>query len=83
MIKEMKEIKPTIWPVVPLILEKIHNGLNKKISQSIVQRVLINIAPKLFGRVLKHKLGLDNLKLLLSGGAALNSKDMVCQRPRH
>ena len=41
MIKEMKEIKPTIWPVVPLILEKIHNGLNKKISQSIVQRVLI------------------------------------------
>lgn len=74
MIKEMKEIKPTIWPVVPLILEKIHNGLNKKISQSIVQRVLINIAPKLFGRVLKHKLGLDNLKLLLSGGAALNSK---------
>jgi long-chain acyl-CoA synthetase len=72
MVKEMKEIQPTIWPVVPLILEKIYKNINKKISQSIFKRILMNVAPKLFGIALRNKLGLKSLKLLLSGGAALS-----------
>ena len=74
MIKEMKEIKPTIWPVVPLILEKIYKNIYKRTSQSTIQKFLLWISPKLFGLILKRKLGLKNLKLLLSGGAALNPK---------
>ena len=64
MIKEMKEIKPTIWPVVPLILEKIYKNIYKRTSQSTIQKFLLWISPKLFGLILKRKLGLKNLKLL-------------------
>ena len=72
MVREMKEINPTIWPVVPLILEKIYKNINKKLSKSYIQRIIYKLAPKLFGYILKNKLGLKNLKLLLSGGAALS-----------
>ncbi|MBT3476048.1 AMP-binding protein [bacterium] len=74
MVKEMREIKPTIWPVVPLILEKIYKNIYKRTSQSRIQKFLLWISPKLFGLLLKKKLGLEKLKLLLSGGAALSPK---------
>ena len=72
MVKEMKIIQPTIWPVVPLILEKIYKNINKKISKSFIQKLVYQTMPKVFGFILKNKLGLKRLKLLLSGGAALN-----------
>ncbi|NSW88641.1 AMP-binding protein [bacterium] len=73
MVREMKIIKPTIWPVVPLILEKIYKNINKNVSKSLIQKILLKFAPKLFGYILRKKLGLKELGLLLSGGAALNT----------
>ena len=70
--KEMKAINPTVWPVVPLILEKIYKKAIKNISSSKVKRSLYSFSPKLFGLLIKKALGLKNINLILSGGAPLN-----------
>ncbi|HIC77170.1 MAG TPA: hypothetical protein EYO89_04800 [Candidatus Dadabacteria bacterium] len=74
MSKEMKIVQPSIWPVVPLILEKIYKGIKKSLEESLVRRALFYVAPKLFGKLVKHKIGLDKIKFILCGGAALNEE---------
>ena len=74
MSKEMKMTLPSIWQVVPLILEKIFKGIKKNLEESIIKRTLFRITPKLFGILVKRKLGLDKVKFILCGGAALNEE---------
>jgi long-chain acyl-CoA synthetase len=73
MAKEMNQFQPTVWPVVPLILEKIYKNINKTISRSNIKMIIFKLFPKLFGLILRRKLGLKKLKVILSGGAPLNS----------
>ena len=72
MTKEMQIVKPAIWPVVPLILEKIFKGIKSSLQKSIMRQIIFNIAPKIFGRLVRKKMGLENVKFILCGGAPLN-----------
>tara|TARA_B100001971_G_C18229782_1_gene563110 strand:- start:980 stop:1870 length:891 start_codon:yes stop_codon:yes gene_type:complete len=74
MSKEMKMTLPSIWPVVPLILEKIFKGIKKNLEESRIKSMLFYVAPKLFGILVKRKLGLDKVKFILCGGAPLNEE---------
>ena len=72
MSSEMKRIQPTIWPVVPLILEKIFKGIKKSLNESLTKRIIFYLLPKFFGNLIKKKLGLTKIKLILCGGAPLS-----------
>ena len=78
--------KPTIFPVVPLILEKFAKGIEKEIgklppTKKILFKTLNGIGTLLHKikkgsggflySTLRKKLGLENLKILISGSAAL------------
>ena len=87
---EIKEdclkIKPTVFPVVPLILEKFAKGIEREIgklpaSKKILFGTLNGIGTFLHKvkkgsggflyKTLRKKLGLENLRLLIPGSAAL------------
>ena len=74
MSKEMKLVKPHLWPVVPLILEKIFKGTQAGLQKSTIKRMVFNFAPKIFGRLVKNKIGLENIRFILCGGAPLNKE---------
>jgi long-chain acyl-CoA synthetase len=87
MIEEMKYVKPTAMLVVPLLLEKIVEGIFKNIEKSgILTKAVFNglrgtskaldtflkgKASKALFKSVRAKLGMDNLRYLISGGAAL------------
>lgn len=87
MIEDMLDTRPNFMLVVPLILEKLLSGINKKIkSAPISKKILLSVlkktarvfnpvtdggASKKLFKKLQSALGLDNLKYLLSGGSAL------------
>jgi len=88
--KEVKEdclkTKPTIFPIVPLVLEKFIKGIEKEISKlppakrtlfgalngigTLLHKIKKGSGSFLYSTIRK-KLGLDNLKLLVPGSAAL------------
>jgi len=87
MIEEMKYVKPTAMLVVPLLLEKIVEGILKNVEKSgILTKVVFNglrgasrtldgiakgrVSKALFRKV-REQLGMDNLRYLISGSAAL------------
>ena len=70
--KELNLIEPNIFPVVPLLLEKIYQGINKKLNSSSILSLLHRKLPKLFGFIFKKKLGLKRLRFFFCGGAALS-----------
>ncbi len=88
--KEIKEecikTQPTIFPVVPLILEKFIKGIEKEISKlPLAKKVLFGILNSIgtllhkikkgsgsfLYSTIRKQVGLDNLKLLVPGSAAL------------
>jgi long-chain acyl-CoA synthetase len=76
MLEEMREIRPTIWLTVPLILEKIYQKILKTLNeQKGVKKVLINLmktfAKGRLSKRIKASLGLDRVRYVISGGAAL------------
>ena len=70
--KELKLIKPDIFPVVPLLLEKIYNGITKKQVKSKILQNVIKFFPKLFGYIFRKSIGLNKLKFFFCGGAPLS-----------
>ena len=69
MLSDLKIARPTVWLNTPLILER----LLQRIEQSKAKNFLTRALPsRLFGKMAKKRLGLDRLKLIVSGGAALS-----------
>lgn len=69
MLSDLKVARPTVWLNTPLILER----LLQRIEQSKAKNFLTRALPsRLFGKMAKKRLGLDRLKLIVSGGAALS-----------
>lgn len=69
MLSDLKVARPTVWLNTPLILER----LLQRIEQSKANNFLTRALPsRLFGKMAKKRLGLDRLKLIVSGGAALS-----------
>lgn len=76
MLEEMREIRPTVWLTVPLVLEKIYQKILKTLNeQKGVKKVLINLmktfAKERLSKRIKESLGLDRVRYVVSGGAAL------------
>ena len=69
MLSDLKIARPTVWLNTPLILER----LLQRIEQSKAKNFLTRALPsRLFGKMARKRLGLDRLKLIVSGGAALS-----------
>lgn len=69
MLSDLKTARPTVWLNTPLILER----LLQRIEQGKAKNFLTRALPHgLFGKMAKKRLGLDRLKLIVSGGAALS-----------
>ncbi len=69
MLSDLKAARPTVWLNTPLILER----LLQRIEQSKAKNFLTRALPSgLFGKMARKRLGLDRLKLIVSGGAALS-----------
>jgi long-chain acyl-CoA synthetase len=73
MTEDLKTARPTIWCNTPLILEKLYLRISKELSnQKGLKRLITNALPKKFiGSRVKKRLGLDRIRLIVSGGAAL------------
>jgi len=73
MLADLKTARPSIWLNSPLILEKLYQRINKELnSQSRLKSFITNMIPKsVIGNKVKQKLGLDKIRIILSGGAAL------------
>lgn len=73
MIEDLKIARPTIWLNTPLILEKLLLRINKELSnQKGIERLVTRLlTKKSIGNRIKQKLGLDRIRLIVSGGAAL------------
>jgi len=76
MLEEIREIRPTVWLTVPLVLEKIYQKILKTLNeQKGVKKVLINLmktfAKERLSKRIKVSLGLDRVRYVVSGGAAL------------
>ncbi len=73
MIEDLRSAKPTLWLNSPLILEKLYQRMNKELSnQKGLRAFVTNILPKrLIGKKIKERLGLQRIRLIVCGGAAL------------
>jgi long-chain acyl-CoA synthetase len=73
MIEDLRTANPTIWLTAPLILEKLYQRINKELSgQKGFKGFIARVLPKkLLGNKIKQKLGLQRIKLIVCGGAAL------------
>jgi long-chain acyl-CoA synthetase len=73
MIEDLKNARPTVWLNVPLILEKLFLRITRELSnQKGLKGLLIKVLPKkLIGNRIKERLGLDRIRFIVSGGAAL------------
>jgi long-chain acyl-CoA synthetase len=73
MLADLKTARPSIWLNSPLVLEKLYQRISKELnSQSKAKSFITKLIPKkIIGKKVKEKLGLDRIRLILSGGAAL------------
>ncbi len=68
--ENMKEVSPTMLLAVPLLAEKMYNGIMTKLKKSKVAKLLLNIGfGKVIGKKVKEGLG-GRLRLIICGGAA-------------
>lgn len=68
--ENMKEVSPTMLLAVPLLAEKMYNGIMAKLKKSKVAKLLLNIGfGKVIGKKVKEGLG-GRLRLIICGGAA-------------
>jgi long-chain acyl-CoA synthetase len=73
LLQDLKLAKPTIWLSAPLILEKLYLRIHKEVSgQTGLRGVIVNLIPKSIVRgKIRKSLGFDDIRLIISGGAAL------------
>ena len=73
LLEDLKKVQPTIWINTPLLLEKLISRVNRELSsQKGFKKYILAVLPKsVIARSIKKKLGLNNIRLLVSGGAAL------------
>lgn len=73
LIQDMKLAKPTVWLSAPLILEKLYLRIHKEVSgQTGLRGIATKLIPKrIIRKKIKRSLGLDDIRLIISGGAAL------------
>lgn len=73
LLEDMKLAKPTVWLSAPLILEKLYLRIHKEVSgQKGIKGLLSNAMPRgLIKRKIRQRLGFDDIRLIVSGGAAL------------
>ena len=69
MLSDLKAARPTVWLNTPLILERLLQRIEQTKAKNFLTRALPS---KLFGKIAKKRLGLDRLKMIVSGGAALS-----------
>ncbi|MDA2918635.1 AMP-binding protein [Desulfobacterota bacterium AH_259_B03_O07] len=75
MLEDLYIASPTVWLNAPLLLEKLYIRIYKELSnQKGLKRLITRTLPnKLIGRKIKKQLGLDRIKFIICGGAALPS----------
>jgi long-chain acyl-CoA synthetase len=73
LVEDLQMAQPTVWLNVPLILEKLYLRILRELSnQNEFKRFLTNLLPKrLIGSKIKQRMGLNRIRLIVSGGAAL------------
>jgi len=87
LLEDLKDTRPTVFLVVPLLLEKLHQGLMKNVGKASPIRkgifyglralargcdpLLKGGASRVFFHRVREAMGLDALRYLISGGAAL------------
>lgn len=73
LLEDMKLARPTIWLSAPLILEKLYQRIHKEVTgQTGIKKFLSSVAPRSFiKRKIRQSLGFDDIRLIISGGAAL------------
>ena len=69
MLSDLKVARPSVWLNTPLVLEKLLQRIEQTKAKNFLTRALPS---KLFGKMAKKRLGLDRLRLIISGGAALS-----------
>lgn len=69
MLSDLKAAKPTVWLNTPLILERLLQRIEQGKAKNFLTRALPS---RFFGKMAKKRLGIDRLKLIVSGGAALS-----------
>ncbi len=73
MTEDLRNAEPTIWLNSPLILEKLYQRIDRELSNLVgFKRLITKALPqKSIGNKVKKRLGLDKIRLIVSGGAAL------------
>ena len=87
LLEDLKDTRPTVFLVVPLLLEKLHQGLMKNVGKASPMRkgifyglktlagvcdpLLKGSTSRTFFHRVRAAMGLDALRYLISGGAAL------------
>jgi long-chain acyl-CoA synthetase len=73
LLEDMKLARPTVWLSAPLILEKLYLRIHKEVSgQGGAQGFISNLIPRSFiKKKVRQSLGFDDIRLIVSGGAAL------------
>jgi long-chain acyl-CoA synthetase len=87
LLEDLRETRPTFFLLVPLFLEKFHQGIEKDLKKAsfgkkslfhllrtgarICNLIMSETASKKFFHPLRTKMGLDRLRILVSGGAPL------------
>ena len=87
LLEDLREVRPTIFLLVPLFLEKFHQGVEKDLKKAsfgkrslfhllktgarICNPIMSEAALKKFFHPIRTKMGLDKLRILVSGGAPL------------
>ena len=69
MLSDLKVARPSVWLNTPLILERLLQRIEQTKAKNFLTRALPS---KFFGKMAKKRLGLDRLRLIVSGGAALS-----------
>lgn len=69
MLSDLKVARPTVWLNTPLILERLLQRIEQNKGKNFLTRAFPS---KLFGKMAKKRLGLDRLRIIVSGGAALS-----------
>ena len=68
MLSDLKAARPTVWLNTPLILERLLGRIEQAKAGNFFTR---SLPYWLFGKMAKKRLGLDRLRLIVSGGASL------------
>jgi long-chain acyl-CoA synthetase len=87
LLEDLREVRPTIFLLVPLFLEKFHQGVEKDLKKAsfgkktlfhllktgakVCSPIMSEAASKKFFHPIRTKMGLDKLRILVSGGAPL------------